>query len=457
MTRCATMRPSGRVMLAALALSAALLVLAGAARAEQAETIADASLAPLNAYVEEALANSPNLKASEAAWKAAAQRAPQVSAPPDPRFTYGYYIQPAETRTGPQRMRYAISQTIPWFGRLSNMEKQAVLEADAALARLESQRLLTAAQVRDAYYEYAYVAQAVRLTRENVLLLGYLERVAEDRYRAGLSPYAELVRLQLESGRLEDTLRSLKDLERPVRARLNTAMNRAPDSPLPEPETIPVMVLEHDEAELLAGLAECNPELRALSSLTEAAQTGMDQAKLGYFPDITLGLEMIQQDRARAGDPVNNGKYPTVATVGINLPIWFGARNAAVEEADHKRQSSREQWFATHNRLQAAMELALYRYRDAGRKIDLYQESLLPKAEQGLGATLTAYTAGQGSALDLVDAQRTLLEFQLSALRALADQGQRMAEMETLLGREIPCRVHGVRLEMNGAAQTPTQ
>jgi hypothetical protein len=42
-----------------------------------------------------------------------------------------------------------------------------------------------------------------------------------------------------------------------------------------------------------------------------------------------------------------------------------------------------------------------------------------------------------------MDAETTLLELKLAFFRALTDQAQRLAEMETIVGREIPCRIHG--------------
>ena len=51
--------------------------------------------------------------------------------------------------------------------------------------------------------------------------------------------------------------------------------------------------------------------------------------------------------------------------------------------------------------------------------------------------TEDAFTAGEASFLDLIDAQRTLLEFQLSYERALADQSTRLAQLEALVGVEL--------------------
>jgi hypothetical protein len=47
----------------------------------------------------------------------------------------------------------------------------------------------------------------------------------------------------------------------------------------------------------------------------------------------------------------------------------------------------------------------------------------------------------------MIDAEQTLLELQLAYYRALTDQAQRLAQIETLVGTELPCEFHGSLLK----------
>jgi len=69
--------------------------------------------------------------------------------------------------------------------------------------------------------------------------------------------------------------------------------------------------------------------------------------------------------------------------------------------------------------------------------VDLFRDTLVPKARQSLKATEAAFRAGNANFVDLVDAERVLLEFQLSQERALADQAQHVARLEMLVGRPM--------------------
>ena len=82
--------------------------------------------------------------------------------------------------------------------------------------------------------------------------------------------------------------------------------------------------------------------------------------------------------------------------------------------------------------------MVVYRFRDAGRKIRLYRDTLLPKARQSYKAAEAAYRAGNVDFTDLIDAQRVLREVELGYERALADRGRELGRLEMLVGRGIP-------------------
>src|SRR5699024_3546625 len=72
----------------------------------------------LDRYLQEAAQNNPELKARFQEYLAALQQAPQVNTLPDPELSFGYFINPIETRLGPQQARLGLTQMFPWFGTL---------------------------------------------------------------------------------------------------------------------------------------------------------------------------------------------------------------------------------------------------------------------------------------------------------------------------------------------------
>jgi len=107
----------------------------------------------LEDYLRYAALENPGLEGMFQEWKAAVERLPQVSALPDPQFTYGYYVGEVETRVGPMQHSLSLSQTFPWFGKLQDRENAAARYANAAYERFEAARLALFLQVERAYNE----------------------------------------------------------------------------------------------------------------------------------------------------------------------------------------------------------------------------------------------------------------------------------------------------------------
>ncbi|UCD51850.1 MAG: TolC family protein [Phycisphaerales bacterium] len=393
---------------------------------------------PLSDYLEYAALNNPELEAAFNRWKAALEKVPQAKSWPDPRFSYRYFIREIETRVGPQRQAFEISQTFPWFGKLDLAGDVAMEAARAAQQRYEAVRLRLFFEVKDAYYEYYYLARSIAVTRENVELLTHLESVVRTRYRTAAGSHPDVIRAQVELGKLEDQLNSLTDLRGPVIARLNAALNRPIEVELSAPQQFTSSRVSVNDRALLARLEQANPQVNALAHEVEGYRQAAILARKEYTPDISLGLSYVDVARShRASQFSDNGKDAVGAMISLNIPLWRGKYSASVREARMKRRAALHEKMDATNRLKSELKMALYQFRDAQRKMDLYGEALVPKAIEAVKVAEQSFQTGSASFLDLIDAQRTYLEFQLAHERARADHEQSLARIEMLIGGDV--------------------
>ena len=396
------------------------------------------SKSTLQDYLVYAALDNPGLKAAFLKWEAALAKIPQVTALPDPHFTYSYFIQSVETRVGPQNQSFAMTQTFPWFGKLRLQGDAAVEAARAEKALYDSVKLKLFYQVKDAYYEYYYLAQAIAVTKENLGYAKYLESVARAGYASGIVPYADVVRAEVELGKVEDRLKTLNDEAEPVAAGLNAALGRPPDAPLFWPEKIEEEKASFTSGQLLKWLKEYNPELKAIAFQAAGAKWQIVRAKKDYYPDFTFGLAGIATGAAVIRPvPPDSGKDPIIASVSINVPIWWNKYRAEVMQAAANYKSLLREQTERENTLVADVKLAEYKYRDADRKIALYRGALIPEARQAFDVSLRAYQTGTETFTSVADSLRSLLEFELSYERALTDREKRLAELEMLVGRPV--------------------
>lgn len=390
----------------------------------------------LRDYLAYAALHSPELEAAFADWKAALERVPQAASLPDPQFSYKYFVVEQMMRDGNMRHAFELSQTFPWLEKLTLRKGIAAEEAKAAYHRFETAQFKLFYRIQKAYGEYYYLRRAIQITEQNIELLNQIEAVARRRYVVGADSHPDVIRAQVEQGKLADRLRTLQKLRAPVMARLNAALNRTAGEELPWPEDIPVPASDLSDEQLLTWAVETNPEVQAMTREIDARRQAIDLARKDYYPDVMVGVEYdVMVDAAGMSD---DGKNPIGVMVGLSIPIWWQKYAAGVREAQWRHSRAVLEKTALLNNLSADVETAVFEFQDAGRKINLYRDTLVPKAEQALQATQIAYSAGKADFQDYLDAQRVLLEFQLSHERSRTNRAQRMAELEMLVGKALP-------------------
>jgi outer membrane protein TolC len=404
---------------------------------EESPVLSDSST--LEDYLAYAAIHNAGLKAAWYRWRAALERAPQVRSLPDPMISYDHFIRSVETRVGAQRARIGVRQVVPWPGKLILAGQVADKAAAAAHKRYEHARLTLFYRVRHAYYDYWYLARAIEINKANVDLAKRFEQVARTKYKAAAAGHPDVIRAQVELAKLQDRLAALRDLRNPASARLSAILNRPASSPLPWPRKAPSRVrLRESDEQAIAKLREANPELAALALEVERAEKAVRLARQSWAPNFSLGFDHVFTDELDGPMPTEDrGKDPVMVGVGISIPLWFGKHRAAVRQARARLSGARLSRRERENMLSARLKKVLFEIRDAERKIELYAGTLIPKGQQALRAAETAFKGGKVDFLDLIDAQRILLEFGLSHERALSSHAQRLAELEMLIGREV--------------------
>jgi outer membrane protein TolC len=391
----------------------------------------------LTEYLKYAALYNPELEAAFYRWKASLEKIPQVNSLPDPLFSYSYYIENVETRVGPQRHKIDISQTFPWFGKLDLLGDVALEEANIQKQNYEKLKLNLFYRVKDIYYEYYYLARAISITEENLRLLSYFENVARTKYESGNTSYADVIKAQVELGKLEERILSLKDMVEPVTAKMNAVLNRPENEPIPFPSKIEDENIELEDNEIIDRIVVNNPDLKALKYKIEKEIKAKELAEKQFYPNFMVGLSYIETGPSSMPGVSDSGKDPVMAMFSINLPLWREKIHASVRESEINRKSAEKELENREKTIISDLKTALYNYRDAERKKELYRDTLIPKAKQSLNITQTAFESGEKDFLSLIDSQRILLEFEIAYERALTNHVKFNAQIEMLTGNEL--------------------
>ncbi len=386
-------------------------------------------------YLVFASLNNPGLKQSFYKWKAALEKIARAKSLPDPMLSFGYFVENVETRVGPQQWRLGLAQSYPWFGTLARKGDIAFESANAAYQHYQMARLKLFYNVKSAYYDYYFLSREIQLTREHFELLTNWESVARTKYKTSLGKHADIIKAQVELGKIEDKLASLEDMKRPVSEKLKAELNMRNEESLPIPKSIPDEEIGNLDS-LKDLIRSNNPGLLALDHIIAKEKESVSLANKAYFPNFKFGISFIETGEALDPTMPESGKDPLLVSASINLPIWIGKKNAGRNEARARFKSAQYNRQDAENRLMAYFEKVLFGYNDAVRKINLYQGGLIPKTEQSLYAAFASYQASESDFLNLIDSERILLEFQLKLEEARVNKSKRLAEIELLAGIE---------------------
>jgi cobalt-zinc-cadmium efflux system outer membrane protein len=393
----------------------------------------------LQRFIEEALDRNPTVQQLFASYQASLQRLPQVSSLPDPMVNLTQFIRSPETRVGPQTTTLALSQTLPWFGKLSDKEKVAAKEAAVVRFQYEAQKAETIKQVKLAYYTLEYLDRTLDITQQDLSILERYETLARARYEQGVGLQQAVVKLQAEITRDQNRLEALRSQRVDTEAALNSLRDLPSTTPIDKVSPIvrPAVAINLDDLYKIG--RDNRPEVQAALLRIEKDEKRIQLAHRNYWPDFTIGAGvtnvMDRSDPAGIMNPPDqNGKNIFSFTVGMNIPLRRKKYDAALIEATQDKIASREGYRNVVNTLESSVRAIGFRIETLDQQINLFEKTLLPQAEQALSSTEAAYSTGTLGILDLLDSERVLLDVRFGLAKMNSDYMKSLAEMERAIG-----------------------
>lgn len=188
-------------------------------------------------------------------------------------------------------------------------------------------------------------------------------------------------------------------------------------------------------ADVEAAAAAHNPELKSALSAVRMSDADVLGARAAYLPDIALNFNYgidAAQFAAKGPGGVNNLGYSATATVDI--PVWdWLATPHRVKQTEIRRNATRVALTATQRRLIAALDEYYAEAAEAQRQAASLELSAQTAAES-LRLTKLRYTAGEATALEVVDAQTALTVAENAREDGVLRYETGLANLQTLTG-----------------------
>lgn len=366
-----------------------------------------------------AMLNQPRVEAAYYDYAAAVERITVERSLPDPRLTLELDIQDVVMTLMPGLMA-----DVPWVKKLRIRADVASAESQARYFGFESSVLQTAYSVKRPYYQLHFLQDRIRVNRETLRLVGELEQIARAQVEAGKVTLQDVLRAQIEQERLRTEIVNLDDSRNPLLAQLKAGLGLRADEPTPPmPPKFESTPLDLTSEQLFATALARNPRLKQMEAEVRMAEVGIRLAHLSKLPDFNVGVEADVKASPVMWRP----------TLGVTLPIWRDKIAAEIASAQARRGAAQAR--LSGEQIQLAVEFAdkSFMYREATRNLALLTDILLPKAQQSLEVARVGYSSGRTDFINLLDAERSLLEFQLAEVDARTRRELALAELSLLI------------------------
>lgn len=381
--------------------------------------------------VGEVLRRNPTVAAAQAGWRAALARVPQERALDDPMFSYAIAplsVFSRETRLG---QSIELQQRIPIAGQRRLRGEVALAEASRAReswAETQHRLALAASLLYDDWY---LAHRALEVNAEHIELVEALKKSAQALYVVGRASQQDPLQAEVELSHLLHDRVVLATQRDAVRAELNGLLHRPPQAKLPPPpKTLPAREQPPASSEDLQALAlRQRPELAGTRADIEAQSAAIDLARRAYYPDIAVmgAYNSMWMETA----------HQYMIGISIEVPLYFGKRRAAVEEATASFSRAAHEQEQLEDEVRVEVEKARQRLVEAQHLLHLYRTRLVPAAKDQVAAARAGFETGRNPFLALIEAEKNLRSVELRAQAAVADVHRREAELQRAVG-DVP-------------------
>lgn len=317
-----------------------------------------------------------------------------------------------------------LSQLIELAGKPSKRRRVAALERDLAGWDYETKRLDVLTNVTKSFIDVLAAQERLEVTEELVLLAEQVYKTVSERVKAGkVSPVEETkAKITLASSRIE-----LERAKRMLEAfRKSLAVTWGSVSPAFKNVAGDFdVIFPIPSTEEITHRVSMNPDIARWVVEMEQRRAAVKLEEAMRIPDLTISSGV------RRLNETNDNAF--VLGVSIPIPI-FNLNQGGVLKARYRLAKAEEERRAVEVRVHTALAETYQNLSAAFSEVTALKNDVLPGAQSAFEAASEGYRQGKFGFLDVLDAQRTLVDARSQYIEALNVYHKSVADVERLIG-----------------------
>lgn len=377
-------------------------------------------------YLRYAMLKHPAVTAAFYDWRAAVEAITPARSLPDPQLTFEGDISDTLMTFMPGIMFDFMTP-----GKRAAMGREAAAGSEVAYRNYATTVLRTAAAVRKAWIELAYVDEALRLREASVGAIDQSAAVNAAEYSTGrgmASLEAQVLFLN-QAAQLRATIAALEDRRAAARARFKSTLGLSPDETDPPwPRIALTETPLPTEAELWRAVKALNPELASMRAMVDMAIAAVEVAQKTRTPDFALGVMTDLK-----ADPLMVRPTGT-----LTLPIWRDKIAATIAAAVARRDAAVARLDAEQLNLAAELAQMLYMVRESERMITYLERTALPNLDRSIASAEAAYQSGMSGPGMIPQTRLMALGMRLERVDALRQRETTVTDLLLMVADIVP-------------------
>ncbi|MBT2621829.1 CusA/CzcA family heavy metal efflux RND transporter [Chryseobacterium sp. ISL-6] len=331
---------------------------------------------------------------------------------------------------------FAISQSIP-FPTIFKARKDLITETvkSKQIDKEVSVNELVK-QVRSYYYQIEYLQYNKSQLKNLDSLYRDFIRIATVRFKAGDIKKIEISTAETQQGEINLLLNQNQVYLNNAYKNLKVLLNTSEDFEIPFNGNYEPLKAENV---LDIKAVDNNPTIKAFYQEMEIAERnksveksqGLPEFSIGYTNQSLIGLyQKNEQDVF-----YNSGNRFNSVTLGIAIPLTFGATKARIKSLEYQKQVAETNAKYKKNQLSTQLENAFTQYQQDAQQYDYYVGQAIPNADKIVKAAQLGYRTGEITYVEYLFALQTATNIQLKYLESIQQVNQSVVTINSIINK----------------------
>ena len=332
---------------------------------------------------------------------------------------------------------FTLSQSISFPTVYSNQNKLAVAGIRSSEWELKGSQLEIATQVKQVYWQLAYLlAKEKLLVYQDSLFSGFM-RAAELRAKSGETNRLEMITARSQSFEVKNQLQQINTdvgiYVRKLQTLLNTDETWYPVDTLLKRQ---LLVLLPDSSAIAEnptlGFANQQVEVAGVEKKLEQSRA-LPDLSIGYFSQTMQGVQEVNSAPTTFGP----GDRFSGIQAGITVPLWYKPYSAKVKAAGIRQNIAQTNAEAYSKTLASNYRSLLDEHNKYSKSVDFYEQQAVPEANYIIEQSGRSYRAGAMDYMDYVLNLNRALTIRQNYLDAINSYIQTIINIEYISGKTL--------------------